>query len=166
MTKKSMTRVMVNDFNVADLLKAAQEGRLYVEAVAQTDNHQTREKGIDEILSYVSRIDKCAAAEFRPNIRMLWTTILRSKELGHLFFLSRYAVSRGKPNLYRVTAVVTSLLEMGVYRQADFLLVDLHLLMEQTSRRNSFYTGMGRYLLEHDQLNALREIVAKFRRMK
>ena len=143
----------VEDFNIDTLRKAFLEGRLYIHQAATSEN--TREESIQAILQYVSRIDACASSQYLGTIGQLWERILRSPQLGDLFFLNRYSTTRGQPNWYRVNAVVLALLEHGVYCQDRYTAVELHLRMEQSSRRNSHYTSMNRYLLERKEMTIL-----------
>ena len=150
----------VEDFNIDTLKQAFLEGRLYIQS---TTPETSREEGIRAILQYVSRIDSCASPAYASSIHRLWKKILHSPELGDLFFLNRYSSNRGKPNWYRVNAVVTVLLEHNIYRQDEFTAVQLHLLMEQTDKRNSHYTSMNRYLLERHQVRTLMQYTERFR---
>ncbi len=144
--------VQVEDFNIDNLKKAFLEGRLYIQS---STPEKSREAGIQAILRYVSRIDACASDAYRSSIHTLWEQILCSPELGDLFFLNRYSNSRGEPNWYRVNVVMAVLLENNIYKRNAYTAVQLHLMMEQSEKRNSHYTGMNRYLLERDQIKLL-----------
>lgn len=144
--------VQVEDFNIDNLKKAFLEGRLYIQS---STPKKSREAGIQAILRYVSRIDACASDAYRSSIHTLWEQILCSPELGDLFFLNRYSNSRGEPNWYRVNVVMAVLLENNIYKRDAYTAVQLHLMMEQSEKRNSHYTGMNRYLLERDQIKLL-----------
>lgn len=152
--------VQVEDFNIDKLKEAFMEGRLYIQT---TTPEKSREAGIQAILQYVSRIDACASDAYRSSIHTLWEQILRSSELGELFFLSRYSSNRGEPNWYRVNVVVAVLLANNIYKQNLYTAVQLHLMMEQSGKRNSHYTGMNRYLLERDQIKILLQYTERFR---
>ncbi len=153
--------VPVVDFDIDTLRKAFLEGRLYILQPATPSD--IREESIRKILHYVSRIDACASDKYRSTIRLLWERILHSPELGELFFLSRYSTTRGQPNWYRVNAVVLALLEHGIYCQGRYTAVELHLLMEQSTRRNSHYTSMNRYLLERHHMKILLQYTERLR---
>ena len=144
--------VQVEDFNIDNLKKAFLEGRLYIQSLPP---EKSREAGIQAILRYVSRIDACASDAYRSSIHTLWEQILCSPELGDLFFLNRYSNSRGEPNWYRVNVVMAVLLENNIYKRDAYTAVQLHLMMEQSEKRNSHYTGMNRYLLGRDQIKLL-----------
>lgn len=157
MKKSKLVQVRPSDFNVTLLKQAMYEGRLFI-ATLQTSKEEIREKGIRQILQYVSRIDVCASPECRTFIHLLWDTLLRSPELGDLFFFSRYSQNRGLPNFYRVNAICFILLEMGIYRR-DFTAVDLHLRLEQTQKRNTHYTGSSKYYPEHKEIVKIKAIL-------
>lgn len=112
--KQKNELVLVEDFNIDTLREAFLQKRLYVQTPSTFQVPHTPEEGIRAILRYVSRIAHCASPAYRPVIGTLWEQILRSPELGHLFFLSRYRHNRGKPNWYRVNAVMVVLLEHNI----------------------------------------------------
>lgn len=142
----------LKEFHFDTLKQAFQEGRLYIQ---QTVSEESREEGIQAILQYVARIDDCASAAYRPVIGQLWETVLRSPELGDLFFLNRYSKSRGKPNWYRVNLVVDILLARNIYKEDSYSSLQLHLMMEQSKKRNCHYTGRDKYTLERTQKRIL-----------
>ena len=148
--------VRVEDFNIDKLRDAFVEGRLYIQS---TTAEKSREAGIQAMLRYVSRIDACASEAYQSTIHTLWEKILRSPELGNLFFLERYKNSRGQPNWYRVNATVMALLEHNVYCRDTYTAIKLHMLMEQTTKRTNHYSGMGRYLLNRKELALLLQII-------
>ena len=148
--------VRVEDFNIDKLRDAFVEGRLYIQS---TTAEKSREAGIQAMLRYVSRIDACASEAYQSTIHTLWEKILRSPELGNLFFLERYKNSRGQPNWYRVNATVMALLEHNVYRQDTYTAIQLHLKMEQSTKLTNHYSGMGRYLLNRKELAILLQII-------
>jgi hypothetical protein len=156
---KNTTRmVLVEDFDIDTVRKAFLQGCLYIQ-VATTSQENHREKGIQAILQYVARIHACASPTYASSIHQLWEQILRSPKLGDLFFLKRYNTSRGQPNWYRVNATVMVLLEHNVYRRDTYTAIQLHMLMEQTTKRTNHYSGMNRYLLEYEDIAALLQII-------
>ena len=159
-TKNAM--VLVEDFNIDKLREAFRQGRLYIRTETKSAT-SLRKEGIQAILRYVSRIHACASQAYASSIHQLGKEILHSPELGDLFFLNRYSSNRGQPNWYRVNAVMTVLLEHNIYRQEDFTAVQLHLMMEQSDKRNSHYTSMNRYLLERHQIRMLMQYTERFR---
>lgn len=154
--------VLVKDFDIDLLREAFLQRRLYIQTKEKPEKN-IREKGICAILQYVSRIDACTSPAYASSIHRLWEEILRSTELGDMFFLNRYSSNRGKPNWYRVNAVMTILLEHNIYQRDKYTAVDLHLLMEQSNQRNSHYTSMNRYLLEKHQVKILMQYTERLR---
>ena len=155
-----LKQVRPEDFDVQMLWQLVCEGRLYIRPKAEQKSEQTnREEGIQAILQYVSHIDACASEKYQPTIRQLWERILRSSELGDLFFFNRYKSNRGLPNWYRVNVVMVFMLESNVYRNDIYTAVQLHMMMEQTDKRTKSYTGMGRYQLERKERSILKKML-------
>lgn len=161
MSKKSTEKLVpVKEFDVEKIHEAFREGRLFILPATEKPTEETlRKEGIRAILQYVSRIDGCASEKYLPTIRRLWEQMLHSAELGPLFFLNRYNSNRGQPNWYRVNAVATTLLNLNVYRKDLYTGVQLHLMMEQSEKRNNHYTGMNRYLLDKKEYSALKRML-------
>ncbi|MBQ3609062.1 MAG: hypothetical protein IJA03_03355 [Bacteroidaceae bacterium] len=155
-----LKQVRPEDFDVQMLWQLVCEGRLYIQPKAEQKSEQTiREEGIHAILQYVSHIDACASEKYQSTIRQLWERILRSSELGDLFFLNRYKNIRGQPNWYRVNVIMVFLWEQNVYRNDIYTAVQLHMMMEQTDKRSKYYTGMGRYQLERKERSILKKML-------
>lgn len=155
-----LKQVRPEDFDVEMLWQLVCEGRLYIQLKAEHKSEQTiREEGIQAILEYVSHIDACASEKYQPTIRQLWERILRSSELGDLFFLNRYKNIRGQPNWYRVNVIMVFLWEQNVYRNDIYTAVQLHMMMEQTDKRTKSYTGMGRYQLDRKERAFLKKML-------
>lgn len=158
--KNKIEQVHPEDFDVEMLWQLVCEGRLYIQPKVELKSEETiREEGIQAILQYVSHIDACASEKYQPTIRQLWERILRSSELGDLFFFNRYKSNRGLPNWYRVNVVMVFLLENNVYRNDIYTAVQLHLMMELTDKRTKSYTGMGRYQLERKERSILKKML-------
>lgn len=155
-----LKQVRPEDFDVEMLWQLVCEGRLYIQPKVEQKSEQTiREEGIHAILQYVSHIDACASEKYKPAIRQLWEQILRSSELGDLFFLNRYENIRGQPNWYRVNVVMVFLFENNVYRNDIYTAVQLHKKMEQADKRSKYYTGMGRYQLDRKERSILKKML-------
>ncbi len=146
----------------SDLLTALAEGRVYI-APKQESAEDLREKGIQAILDYVSRIDDYTSSQYRSSIRDIWSEILHDETLGGLFFFNRYASQRGSVNWYRVTALVGFMRERSVYSH-DHTLSDLHCTLEGTTQRTKYYIGMSRYLLEGEPCKRVRKVLQKYQR--
>lgn len=110
-----------------------------------------------EIMAYVSRIDDCASEQFRPFIGDLWAKILEDEMLSGLFYMS-YGTKKGKPNWYRVTAVVYILREFGVYRKEGSR-KSLIEKMKVIESPHNFLNNSYRYNLQQEELMVLRKIL-------
>lgn len=158
--KQNKKLVLVEDFDLHALKQAYNEGRLYIQPRTETDQ-EVRQRGMCSIMEYVGRIDDCAYPEYSTHIRDVWNAIVHDPSLTELFFLTRYASSRGEVNWYRVNVVICLLLELGVYRK-EFTGVDLHCLCERTTRKGKHYQGMYRYQLETRYRGIFRGILARY----
>lgn len=157
--KQNSNFVLVEDFDLIAIKKAFDEGRLYVQPVQQTEA-EAREESLQAILQYVTRIDACASEHYRNCIRDLWQAMLQSP-IADLFFFKNGA-HRNKPNKYRIMCVVCILRENDVYRQKEYSSVDLHLMLESSTRRNQYYSGMNYYTLEHQALVIIKRLIRQF----
>ena len=160
--KRQLREVSIEDFDIDLLRRAAREGRLFIAPEGSTTGSLTidnRQQLVVSILTYVQPI-----AVYSSCLRVgdIWEAILHDPRLAPLFFFQRYSSSRGKVNWYRVTALVCLMRENGIYNK-DIPAQRLHCILEGTQRRTNRYTGMSRYLFEHAQIRALREILNKFK---
>ena len=149
--KQQLRKVRPEDFDADALLRAAREGRLFIAPAAE--RHP-----ITEVLDYVERIREYAT---NPHVREIWEAILSHEQLAPLFYLDRYASKRGQINWYYVTAIVIILHSNGVYRK-DVSDTQLHLCLEQTSKRNGRYTGSNKYSPAKEEILIVRQIVKNF----
>ena len=149
--KQQLLKVRPEDFDADALMRAAREGRLFIQPVSQ-------EQPLTEVIDYVERIRQYATT---PHVREIWEAILSHERLAPLFRLTRYSATRGQINWYRVTAVVCLLREKGVYRQ-DVTAVQLHKCLEGADHVTNRYNGMDRYRLEKQELRIVRQIIDKF----
>lgn len=155
-----LKQVRPEEFDVQILWQLVCEGRLYIrEKTIEKSEETIREEGIHSILQYVSHIDECTSEKYQSTIHQLWERILRSPELSDSFFLTRYKNSRGLPNWYKVNVVMVFLLEQNIYNNDNYTAVQLHLKMEQTTKRTKHYTGMDRYLLNGKERSILKKML-------
>ena len=162
MKQQIFNLVRVEEFDMDLIRQAIAEGRVYI-APKQESAEDLREKGIQAILDYVSRIDDYTSSQYRSCIRDIWSEILHDETLGGLFFFNRYARQRGRVNWYQVTALVGFMRERGVYSH-DHTLSDLHCTLEGTTQRTKYYIGMSRYLLEGESCKRVRKVLQKYQR--
>lgn len=147
--------VPVETFDLNLLQQAFAEGRLFI-MPAESSAEELREKRILAILDYVSRIDDCASSAYVPFITPLWRTVIDDPLLNANLFLQK-GRNQGRVNRYRVLAIVTVLLEIGVYDQSHTLL-ELHHRLQNTTRKDSVYTSHLNYALIRSQRVHLRRL--------
>lgn len=152
--------VTLSDFNTATLRKAAREGRLFIQP-SSLSPEEARQRALNDILQYVGRIDACASQQYAGHIRALWQKILLHAEIADSLITTR-GKREGQPNWCRVTSLVAFLLDRGVYRIQEFTTVDLHLRMEQVTRRNNHYTGSGTVCLTREHRVMLNRLLKEF----
>ena len=176
--KQNQNLVLIEDFDLEAITKAFKEGRLYMAPIGAgsksfngsngsnlkpSETPETlRAHAIAEILTYVSRIDACTSSNYRTHIRAIWEALLVDEAFSQLFFFTRYRSTRGKINWYRVNVLICLLREHHVYQSDRFTGVDLHLRCEQATRRNTHYTCMNRYLLEHREMVMFKRLLMPF----
>lgn len=162
--KQNLKPVLIEDFNIAALRKAAREGRLFIQPTAVSPEEEKR-RSLAEVLRYVSRIDQCVCAEWQDSIHQLWQEIIQVPELANCLITTR-GKRQGLPNYYRVTSLVAFLLERNVYRKRDFSTVELHLRLEQTCKRNSIYTGSASCYFTQAQFRLLNSLLKQIQDKK
>ena len=153
----NLMAVSLEDFDAKSLRRAAREGRLFI--ALPDDEPKSADSAINEILTHVDKISEYATT---PKVGDIWQAILHDADLSPLFFLTRYSSTRGQINWYRVAAVVCLLREKGIY-QKDISGKELCRCMEGATQCPKHYSGMGRYLLDVDQMGLVREILDKNR---
>lgn len=151
-------QVRIEDFNIAALRKAAREGRLYI-MPAQVTEEERQQQSLDEIMHYVSRIHECTNVLYSGCIDQIWDRILHDPILVSCFITSR-GKRQGLPNWYRVMSLVAYLLEKNIYRKREFSAVELHLRLEQTTKRNAIYTGSATTYFTFAQFRLMDKIIA------
>lgn len=159
--KTNLHQVLPSEFDLNQILVALNEGRLFIQPKTKSEA-ELREEGIQKILQYVCQIDDCASDHYRQHIQQLWHDILCDERLQPLFFLGRYRTSRGQVNWYRVNVFICLLREWNVYQHDRYTGVDLHLRCERTDKRNTHYTCMNRYLLEHRDMVLVKRLIQAF----
>lgn len=156
-TDPSLHRVSIDEFDVATLRRAAREGRLFIHPSSLTDA-QRHQQAVAELLSYVGRISHCASAPYAKAIGRIWQRIVEHPTVSPLLFITR-GRRMGEPNYCRITSLVAYMREHDVYRREEFTTVQLHLLMEQTTRRTNAYTGSATVYFTRDQYRLLDAVI-------
>ncbi len=156
--RKKLKQVRIEDFCASLLRQAAREGRLYVRPSGISETGKLRQT-LAAILQYVSSIDECASARYRGRVRSIWEGIVHNPDIRHSLVMHK-GRNCGEPNKYRITALVTFMLNCGVYRAGEFSAVDLHLRLERATNRNRYYTSMDKYCPTGSERKTLRQIIS------
>lgn len=166
MQKTGFRKLQAEEFDADRLEQLTREGRVFIAGNSgQSGNSgnsgQSGHTGFSgfpgEVLGYVQAIDHLASERWREGIGALWLKLVHSRQMAS-YLTMRYGAQAGRMNRYAVTALVYRLLLAGVYRR-DVPMLSLHLLLEGTSRKNKFYTSMGKYPLSREQEAFLRTLL-------
>ena len=112
---RNLKRVRPEDFDVAELLQAAREGRLFLDEI--TVEATDRETVKENVRNYVRRIDSLVTSPFRASIDALWEAIFCCDELMALLMPKPKARKCRDFDKYSVMRMVGVLRENGVYEQ-------------------------------------------------
>jgi hypothetical protein len=140
-----------------EVLTLWSRGELFRKAVKPTGD-ELLARCRQEVLSYVSAIDKYAAPEWRPTIHKLWTDIV-----GNVLFAPSLVIQKGRNrghlNKYFVTNIVFHMRALDIY-QCDNLL-ELHKQLEDVQEKNGIYKAAVVYCLTREQRIKIRELAQK-----
>ena len=155
MRTSSLRRLLPKEFNAALLEKLTREGRVYVDypRVINKDAYKR------EVQDYVRAIDKYATDSWRENIEDLWRSIVEAPCFEPCLAMKK-GLQAGHLNRYTVTNLVCWLQNLGVYRR-DVPMLSLHLALEQTGKRNKYYSSCGNYCLTKEARDLLRQLLRK-----
>ena len=154
--KKEWQRVTPEKFDIAELLKAAREGRLYL---APAGDGVGRVCNIKEVCAYVERLRPFATPAWESLVSGLWERILGDDDFQRLLSPGTRARKSREFNKYQVFRIVGILREKGVYEQYSDRRFDALLEPEMADSPYRRYLGMG--LDERQMLIKLRQIVAE-----
>ncbi len=139
---------------MAALRKAAREGRLYLQPSRQTDDEVR-----SIILTMVSRLDKCATPQYAPCLGRMWQELLAEPRLWHFFCTQRTRNPSNRVNYHALNALVFHLWACHVFTAETA--IELHQQLEQTTRRNSHYTGSSQYGFTKAERKLIAEILER-----
>lgn len=109
-----------------------------------------------EALAYVKAIDEYATNEWRPYIRRIWEKVV----CDDLFDTGLVMKQKGQLNRYFVTGLVYNMQVMGVYQPVEQVsLLQLHLALERTDRRNTIFCGWNNYPITSVHRRRLRALM-------
>ena len=155
MKNSSLRRVTPKEFNAALLEKLTREGKVYID-LPRVINKDAYKR---EVLDYVRAIDKFAADSWCEAIEDLWRSIVEASCFETCLAMKK-GLQAGHLNRYAVTNLVCWLQSLGVYRR-DVPMLTLHLALEQTGKRNKYYTSCGNYCLTKEARDLLRQLLRK-----
>lgn len=152
---KAWRKVNPEDFDVAELLKAAREGRLYV---APTGAATDSVCDIEKVCAYVERLRPFVTHNWQPSVAGLWDRVLADNDFCRLLKPGTKARKSRDFNKYQVYRIVGILREKGVYEQYSDRRFDALLEPSVADSPYRRYLGMG--LEERSLLIKIRQIVA------
>jgi hypothetical protein len=152
---KAWRKVTPEDFDVAELLKAAREGRLYV---APTGAATDSVCDIEKVRAYVERLRPFVIRKWHPFVAGLWERMLADDDFRRLLSPSARARKSRDFDKYQVYRIVGILREKGVYEQYSDRRFDALLEPSVADSPYRRYLGMG--LEERSLLIKIRQIVA------
>lgn len=159
---KNLQKVSLADYSIADLKKAAREGRLFIQP-AEVSETEKRIKGISHIKQYVSRINKYTCSCFSEHIDSIWEQVIATPEVAAKLFITRQK-TEGTPNFYLVNSIVSIMRENGVYDHA-YTLLQLSKIMENTNEKPKSYKGRNSYF-SNEIKKEVKSILKKYQQKK
>ncbi len=140
MTNLKLRQVHPEDFDVEALMTAAREGRLYVYEGRKSVGEQ---QVLNDVRTYVGRIEGCATARFRNVVSDIWNQILGSDDFVQLLKPGMRARDGRSFNTYNLMRIIGVLREGGVYEEYSQRKYDG--LLEGTAKDSPYrkYLGMG-----------------------
>ncbi len=155
--KSNLKQVHPEDFNVELLMAAAREGRLYIEDSIKTID---REEMINNVRTYVKRIDVFVTKKFSSSIDELWEDIFASDDF--ITFLTPGTKSRKcrEFDKYSVMRIIGVLREKGVYEQYSDR--KYNKLLEPGTNDSAYRKYLGEGIEQRDLLVKIRKIVAQY----
>ena len=149
--------ILPEDIDVQWLRRLAREGRLYYDA-CEVSEEVILEDQLQQVLSYVEAIAPCASRAYEHYINIIWRCIAEDEELNDQLFIKK-GRHQGLLNRYRIMAIVTVLLEMGVYDREEFSLIALHYRLENVRKKTSIYTSRLNYAMKRQEISRLKRVV-------
>ena len=155
MTNSSFHRLSPKEFNPALLKELVEQGRVFINC-PQVDNKDAYKR---EALAYVRAIDDFATDLWREDIGRLWREIVEAECFEPCLALKK-GLQAGHLNRYAITNLVSRMQGWGVYRR-DVKMIDLHLALEHTTKRNNYYCSNGSYCLSPDANALLKQLLRR-----
>ena len=155
MKEQSLWRVTPREFDPVLFEKLVKQGRVFVN-YPRVNNKDAYKR---EVLEYVRAIDDFATDLWRKDIEELWAKIVGAPCFEPCLSMKN-GLQAGHLNRYTVTNLVCRMQNMGVYR-SDVPMLTLHLTLEQTDKRNKYYSSNGNYCLTKEAKALLKQLLRK-----
>ncbi len=150
---EGLRRLRPEEFNATLLERLTRDGRVFVSYPKEINKDAYK----SEVLSYVLPIKVYVADEWKGNIDALWQSIVDASPMKDCLAMKKGAQA-GHMNRYAVTNLVYWLIGLGVFRN-DVSMLQLHLCLERTTKRNKYYTSNGNYAISDEALMFLKRLV-------
>ena len=140
-----------------EVLALWREGRLYVEVkeAIETDAEMLA-RCQREALAYVQRAEVFASPKWKPYIRRLWQSIVRTDVLASGLVMKQ----KRQMNRYYVTGIIFNLQTLGAYRPTgEVSQLKLHLTMEDVKEKNGIFKNWNRYAINVTQRKKLQALM-------
>lgn len=157
MRTSSFRHVLPEEFDPVLFEKLVNEGRVFVNYPRVININRDAYKR--EALAYVQAIDDFATDLWRGDIGRLWRAIVEASCFEPCLSMKK-GLQAGHLNRYTVTNLVCRMQSWGVYRR-DVPMLTLHLALEQTDKRNKYYSSNGNYCLTKEAKAFLRQLLRK-----
>ena len=150
-----LKRLTVREFDATMLEELTRQGRVFI----SLPRRQSADAYKQEVLSYVERISRYAAADWMPRVSLLWQQIVDCPQLAEVLTMKK-GLQAGHMNRYVVTNIVALLQSEGVYSN-DVKVIKLHLELEGVTVKNKYYTNSGNYALCRESRKLLSQLLGK-----
>ena len=152
-----LKKVSADDINVELLIKAAREGRLYIDCTAGAPD---KDQVVKQVRAYVKRIDRLATPRFRTLIGDVWNQILAINDFVEYLEPGTKTRKCREFDKYNVMRIIGVLREKNVYEPMSDRKYSAILEPEEKESPYRRYLGMG--IEQRQLLIEIRRIVAKY----
>lgn len=156
--KLNLQPVPYEDFDLEALRLACKEGRLFMQPKKESIEKVWKDNA-KQVLTYIHPLHPYASECFRPYLQQLWKEIVYHPQLIQHFTI-RQGKNEGKINKYFITYLVEFLRNWHVYDCRYS--VQLHLVLENTQKRNKYYTGKQNYDLSDSEKMIIKGFLMKY----
>lgn len=164
MNKKNIySPVIPGSRSDAEVIRMYHAGHVYFGPHIQTKS-LTYDDVTDLILEYVSRIAPYAAPDYADCIDKIWERIATDVHIRPHLIIKK-GKDKGMPNKYHITHIVSMMALRNIYDKR-YTAHDLHLKLEQTKKRNKYFTTMNKYEAKGEEKNEIINILNLYPKKK